>query len=127
MLTTTRQVEPAGLGAKASIEWSDQDRWKKGLGSAKEEVKALRELWAGLANEHLKERTPQVRIDHRSLEAQGVDRVPGTHLGVVVCELERRGIETRVGLRVREQQRQGLSADSSARRGSVAWNANDER
>jgi hypothetical protein len=106
VLATTRQVEADGLGAKASIEWSDQDRGKKRLGPAKGEVVAIRELWSGLVNEHLKERGTSARIDHRTLEAQGIDRMPGTHLGVAVWGLERRGIETRVGLRVREQQRQ---------------------
>jgi hypothetical protein len=110
ILTTTRQVGPAGLGAKASIEWSDQDRGKKGLGPAKGEVKAIRELWAGLINEHLLERGLAARVDHRTLEAQGVDRAPTTHLGVAVWGMERRGIETRVGLRVREQQRLEVQA-----------------
>jgi MobA/MobL family len=106
VLTTTRQVQADGLGAKASIEWSNQDRWKKGLGSAAAEVETVREIWEVTANQHLRAAGFSVRIDRRSLQDQGIDRVPGTHLGVTVWELERRGIETRVGLRVREQQRQ---------------------
>jgi hypothetical protein len=84
---------------------STQDRGKKGLGPAKGEVKAIRELWAGLTNGHLLERGLAARVDHRTLEAQGIERAPTTHLGVAVWGMERRGIETRVGLRVREQQR----------------------
>jgi ATP-dependent exoDNAse (exonuclease V) alpha subunit len=106
ILTTTRQVEPTGLGAKASIEWSDQDRARKGLGPAKKEVVALRERWGALTNEHLRERGLQIRVDHRTLEAQGIERAPTTHLGPAVWAMERRGIETEVGLRVREQHAQ---------------------
>lgn len=100
ILTTTRQVTAIGLGDKASIEWSDTDRAKKGLGAAKVEVKAIRERWAVLTNEHLKERGLDVRIDHRSLEAQGIERVPTSHLGPAVSAMERRGIETEVGKRI---------------------------
>jgi ATP-dependent exoDNAse (exonuclease V) alpha subunit len=105
ILTTTRELTATGLGAKTSIEWSDQDRFKKGLGPAKQEVKAVRERWAEVANEHLREHGIAARIDHRTLEAQGIDRVPTTHLGVAVWGMERRGIESEVGARVREQQR----------------------
>jgi hypothetical protein len=34
------------------------------------------------------------RIDHRSLEAQGIDRVAQIHLGLAVVEMRRRGIAT---------------------------------
>lgn len=105
ILTTTRVVEPTGLGAKASIEWSDTDRFKRGLEGARHEVKAVRAKWAELTNEHLLARGLEARIDHRSLEAQGIERTPTNHLGVAVWSLERRGIQTEVGLRVRAQQR----------------------
>jgi ATP-dependent exoDNAse (exonuclease V) alpha subunit len=103
VLATTRQVEPAGLGAKASIEWSDTDRAKKGLGPAKGEVKQIRARWEELANERLKELGIEARIDHRSLAAQGLDREPTTHLGPAVSAMERRGIETEVGKRIEWQ------------------------
>jgi MobA/MobL family len=101
VLTTTREVEPTGLGAKASIEWSDTDRAKKGLGPAKGEVKAIRARWEEFTNERLKELGIEVRIDHRSLADQGQDREPGRHLGPAVAGMERRGIETEVGKRIR--------------------------
>lgn len=100
VLTTTRQLEPSGLGAKASIEWSDTDRAKKGLGPAKGEVKAIRARWEALTNERLKELGIEARIDHRSLAEQGLDREPTRHLGPAVSAMERRGIETEVGKRI---------------------------
>ncbi len=100
VLATTRQITPTGLGAKAAIEWSDTERAKKGLGPAKQEVKAIRALWAELANERLLERGLEIRIDHRSLKAQGIEREAGSHLGPAVAAMERRGMETEVGRRI---------------------------
>ena len=103
ILTTTRQVEATGLGAKTSIEWADTDRAKQGLGAAKEEVTAIRERWAVLANEKLQALGLESRIDHRSLDAQGEQRIPGQHLGPSVTAIERRGERSEVGWRVREE------------------------
>jgi hypothetical protein len=100
IMTTTREVTATGLGAKASIEWSDTDRRKQGLEPAKSEVKAIREQWAALTNEHLLERGIEVRVDHRSLQEQGIDREPQSHLGPAVSGMERRGMETEVGKRI---------------------------
>ena len=100
ILTTTRQVRATGLGEKASIEWSDTDRAKRGLEPSKVELKAVRERWAVLTNEHLQARGIAARVDHRTLEAQGIDRVPTVHLGPAVSAMERRGIQTEVGQRI---------------------------
>ncbi|MGH9931963.1 MAG: MobQ family relaxase, partial [Pyrinomonadaceae bacterium] len=97
ILTTTRQIEATGLGAKTSIEWSDTDRAKRGLGSGKEEIAEIRERWAALTNEKLQTLGHEARIDHRSLEAQGIELQPTVHLGPAVCGMERRGIATEVG------------------------------
>jgi Ti-type conjugative transfer relaxase TraA len=80
--STTREITPTGLGRKASIEWSDTDRSKQELGKAKEELKVMRERWADLANEHLAHAGLEILIDHRTLEAQGIDLVPGRKLGL---------------------------------------------
>ena len=104
LLATTRVIEPGGLGEKATIEWSDTNRRKADLEPARKEVEAIRERWADLANERLQERGLEVRIDHRSLEAQGIERAPTTHLGPAVIGMERRGIETEVGRRVEREQ-----------------------
>lgn len=51
----------------------------------------LRQQWEHLANRHLERHGHAARIDHRSLEAQGVDREPGVHLGYAADGMERRG------------------------------------
>ena len=100
VLTTTRTIEPGGLGDKSAIEWSDGNRRKAGLGPAKEEISAIRAQWAELTNERLQALSLEARIDHRSLEAQGIEREPTTHLGPAVASMERRGIATEVGKRL---------------------------
>jgi ATP-dependent exoDNAse (exonuclease V) alpha subunit len=100
VLTTTRTIEAGGLGDKSEIEWSDGNRRKAGLGPAKEEITAIRGRWEALTNEYLKEQGIEARIDHRSLEAQGIEREPQSHLGPAVSSMERRGIETEVGKRL---------------------------
>jgi hypothetical protein len=45
----------------------------------------------------LRTRGLEIRIDHRSLEAQGIEREPTSHLGPAVSAMERRGMETEVG------------------------------
>ena len=103
LLATTRVIEPGGLGEKATIEWSDTNRRKAELEPARKEIEAIRERWAVLANEKLLEHGHEIRIDHRSLEAQGIEREPTTHMGPAVSGMERRGIETEVGKRLDAQ------------------------
>lgn len=100
LLATTRVIEPGGLGEKATIEWSDTNRRKAELEPARKEIEAIRERWAVRANEKLLEHGHEIRIDHRSLEAQGIEREPTVHLGPAVSGMERRGIETEVGKRL---------------------------
>lgn len=54
----------------------------------KETLKALREAWAKTVNDYLPE---HLHIDHRSLKAQGIDRVPTVHEGYASREIEARG------------------------------------
>ena len=63
-----------------------------------------RELWAERANHMLRLAGHKVRIDHRTLEAQGIDRTPTTHLGPGVAALERKGIRTERGERNRQRE-----------------------
>ena len=105
VLTTTRSITATGLGAKTDIELGDRDRAKKGLGRAADEIKSIRGRWAELTNEHLQRHGIEARVDHRSLQEQGIERLPTTHVGPAVSGMERRGIETEVGNRIREEQR----------------------
>jgi ATP-dependent exoDNAse (exonuclease V) alpha subunit len=56
--------------------------------------------WAELTNLALERAGHAVRIDHRSLQAQGIDRVPSSHMGPAVAGMARRGVSSAVSLRV---------------------------
>jgi hypothetical protein len=100
IMTTTREITATGLGRKTDIELGDRDRGKKGLASAAEEIESIRARWGALTNEHLKEQQLEIRVDHRSLAAQGIEREPTSHLGPAVSGMERRGMDTEVGRRL---------------------------
>jgi hypothetical protein len=53
----------------------------KARGSLKDELLATRQRWAEVQNEHLARHGHEVRVDHRSLKDQGIDRAPEKHLG----------------------------------------------
>lgn len=59
-----------------------------------------RERWADLANERLREAGVDARIDHRTLEAQGIDCEPSIHLGPQIMGMERRGVSSEVKRRI---------------------------
>ena len=103
VLTTTRVVEPAGLGEKSAIEWSDGNRRKAGMTPAKEEITDLRERWAQLTNAALEHAQRRERVDHRTLEAQGIDREPTKHLGPAVGGILERGERSWLAARWQEQ------------------------
>ena len=109
ILITTRSVSMSEdgsatpiLGDKTALEWSDRKRQEKGLSKAADEMKELREKWAELANKALERAGKTARIDPRSNEEQGIERIPEEHLGHKMTALERKGIKTTVGNRNRE-------------------------
>jgi hypothetical protein len=100
MLSTTRTIEAGGLGAKSELEWSDGNRRKAGLVPGDQEITRIRARWETLHNEYLQALGIEARIDHRSLEAQGIEREPQSHLGPAVSAMERRGMLTEVRQRL---------------------------
>jgi hypothetical protein len=82
ILRTTRKVEVDGMGAKLDTEKAGRKR--------SEDLEAVRAKWADLTNERLRENGIAARVDHRSLEAQGIDREPTKHLGPAASGYERR-------------------------------------
>ena len=53
-------------------------------------VGEVRERWANMANEALEKAGLDERIDHRSYKEQGVDKIPGVHIGPNVLAMDRR-------------------------------------
>ena len=85
IMLTMRSVDEEGFGKK-------QRQWNK-----RDAVKDYRARWAEYANRALERAGHDIRIDHRSLKEQGIEREPQIHLGAKVMELEARGVRTRVG------------------------------
>jgi ATP-dependent exoDNAse (exonuclease V) alpha subunit len=70
VLLTMREVTAEGFGQKVRS-WN-----------AKADLLQWREAWAEAANEQLARAGHAVRIDHRTLEAQGIELEPGKKIGV---------------------------------------------
>ncbi|MFG6336438.1 MAG: MobA/MobL family protein [Lachnospiraceae bacterium] len=60
-------------------------------------VEKWRAAWAAYANRALEAAERPERIDHRSYERQGIDKIPSIHLGVAASQMERKGIATEKG------------------------------
>lgn len=84
LLTTTRVIEPAGLGAKTRI--------LDVSSTASVEVEALREGWADLVNQALAQANVCERVDHRSFGRQGNATDPTVKMGPIVTAIERRAL-----------------------------------
>lgn len=54
---------------------------QKDSAGTQERLQATRQRWAEKQNEHLARHGHQVRVDHRSLKDQGIEREPERHLG----------------------------------------------
>ncbi|AMN47391.1 hypothetical protein ACG33_09830 [Steroidobacter denitrificans] len=102
LLTTTRELTERGLGAKTGMDMSWGRRRQLGLPAGGDEYRVVREQWANLANEALREAHIDVRIDHRSLEAQGIDREPQVRIPFAAFQMERRGVRSVAAERLRE-------------------------
>jgi ATP-dependent exoDNAse (exonuclease V) alpha subunit len=115
LLTTTREVKVEGLGAKTTLDMNDGDRRKRGLEPAINELLHVRARWATVTNEALQEAHVAARIDHRTLEAQGIDREPRPHIPRAAFEMERRGYRSVVAERMREEYKAREQARALAR------------
>lgn len=85
VMLTMRELTGEGFGNKAR-EWND-----------KELLQTWREEWAIQQNRMLERNGHPARVDHRSFEAQGIDREPTVHLGPNAHQMEQRGKGSRIG------------------------------
>ncbi len=81
VMLTMRAVDENGFGQKVR-DWNRTQM-----------VERWRERWAEIANERLAELDIDARIDHRSLEAQGLALEPQSQIGAPAKRIEVRGIE----------------------------------
>jgi Ti-type conjugative transfer relaxase TraA len=81
VMLTMRALDENGFGQKVR-DWNRTEM-----------VERWRERWAQLANERLAELDIDARIDHRSLEAQGIALEPQSQIGAPAQRIEGEGIE----------------------------------
>ncbi len=110
LLATTREVLQRGLGAKTTLEWDDKRRREVGLVPAVGELFHVRQRWAEATNEALRDADLRVRIDHRSLRAQGIDREPYPYIPRAAFEMERHGYRSFQAERIREEYQARVAA-----------------
>jgi len=82
VMLTMRTVDENGFGPKVR-DWNRTEM-----------VERWRRRWAELANERLAELDIDARIDHRSLEAQGIALEPQNQIGAPAQRIEGEGIES---------------------------------
>ncbi|WP_319797968.1 Ti-type conjugative transfer relaxase TraA [Nitrobacter sp.] len=99
VMLTMRSVDENGFGPKVR-DWN-----------ATQMVERWRERWAELANERLAELDIDARIDHRSLEAQGIGLEPQTQIGAPAQRIEGEGIEAAD----RVEMHRGIARNNGAR------------
>lgn len=79
-MLTMREIKEDGFGNK-NRDWNDHSL-----------ATIYRKNWADAVNERLEKYGHSARIDHRSLEEQGIDRAPQQHQGPHATAMERKGI-----------------------------------
>lgn len=85
IMLTLRDVSRDGFGKK-NREWNQRTL-----------VSVWRDAWAETTNRHLEAAGRHERLSLRSYEEQGIDKVPGEHLGAQAWNMERKGQETGKG------------------------------
>jgi hypothetical protein len=103
ILTSTNTLNPDGsFGNKARALDLVAHNMGGGVGTANE-IDKLRQAWADMANDALEQAGSAERIDHRSLDAQGIGRPPTQHMGPAVAGMARRGAFSDVAQRMAEE------------------------
>ena len=84
-MLTMREIDRDGFSFK-------NRNWNK-----RQLLEKQREAWSSYANQALEKAGVKEKIDHRSLEEQGINRIPQIHLGSAVTAMTKRGVETDKG------------------------------
>src|ERR1700735_3629573 len=89
LLTTTREVNIEGLGAKTTLEMHDSKRHALGLSPAIHELLHVRTRWATVTNEAMQGAQIGARINHRRVKARVTDGEPLPRIPRAAFEMER--------------------------------------
>jgi len=120
VMLTMRELTPDGFGQKVRA-WNSPEL-----------LEHWREEWAHHQNRALEQAGRTERVDHRSLEAQGIDREPEPKQGPVATQMEREGKPSKAGddrraAKERNEQRAELKAEAQIIDFELARIDRDER
>ena len=108
LLVTTRRAGPDGLGAKAALDAHHESRLRNVLAGTTE-MRAIRKRLASLTNDAYKAAGFDLRVDHRSLAAQGIDREPMPHIPFQQFQMHKREVRFEILERMRAQYRERIA------------------
>ena len=91
IMLTMREIDEQGFKKNKNRDWNKRQLLEK-----------QREAWSAYANVALEKAGINERIDHRTLEEQGINRIPQIHLGSAVTAMMKRGVPTDKGDRYTE-------------------------
>ncbi|WP_462133559.1 MobQ family relaxase [Peptostreptococcus stomatis] len=78
-----------------AVDWNEQEK-----------AEQWRKAWADITNKYLEENSIQEKINHRSYQRQGIEKIPTIHLGISASQMEKKGITTDRGNINREIRKQ---------------------
>lgn len=133
ILATMRHIGPEGFVEKIQQRTPNETirEWRE---REKAQLQELRQKWENICNRYLERFGHEARVDNRTLEAQGIDREPTTHVGPTATDYERQGTKTDRGninreIEERNRQRerlkeQGRQVTLSLKEARAAYKAN---
>ena len=98
LLIPIRPLDANGEFAKHKHDYANKGHYWQ----SKKRYIDWRKGWRDIQNAQFKELGLDVRVSHRRYKQDGIDRVPGVHLGPAADHMERRGTSTRRGQQNRE-------------------------
>lgn len=95
-----------------TVDWNEQSN-----------AETWRHAWEELQNEYLQKAGREERIDMRSYERQGIEKIPMVHQGPAVTAMEARGIQTDIGNLNRDIRKtnKAIEAIRNAIKGLLSW------
>lgn len=88
-----------------TVDWNEQEK-----------AEEWRKAWADITNKYLEENSIQEKINHRSYQRQGIEKIPTIHLGISASQMEKNGIATDRGNINREIKHQNKILKEISRR-----------
>lgn len=129
ILVTTRKLSADGNGFANEKNPELDSNWQKNLNTMKAREKhflGLRKSWADIQNQYLwklvkqgemtEQEYSQIKVDHRSLIEQKIDRKPEIHMGEKAWNAEKNGYQTKRGDRNEERKEQNRQKEKAKAR-----------